>query len=855
MDFTIGGIFFKRGEEVLLDLEDSHNFIHSEVETVRHAIGEFSQNLEYISHQQEALNQKNKEFMDVNTQMTETLSHINAGLETQKTDISVLREALKEVQNKAPALQPINMAPLTDNVPQVPKSNILQQSSQQSAVSTKTDLSSHEILNEEFDENEIPEFLGNNEEALLDLGEDFFIEGFSEEFSEETQKKHDIVAQSLNYQNTALEGEEFADVTDMLQSAESKNVLSKEVGETAHEKETSAEPVFKNEEFADTTNLEHNSINESRLEEEDFLQPKDMLEEEFISTISQQQYTQEKDDVITDEQINSQEEEFLDESEYLFADTNQKNKLEQEDGKQNMVKPISDFVKDMGKEKKPLPALNDLIPEELKVPSSHTASLAKKAELPSLDQILGQQHNDTSIIASEESMSLRADNIPAMHQKEMDQDVGAAIAALQEQAKMPDSNLGTSLEDNVILEQSSAPYKEELQSHYSPQQNKIPEQPEVAQPTEEVIAQDIVSSDFIASSESTISSPEITTGNPVIPPVGQSSVETFSKEQQSEPAQQIDTITPDFSTPETPAEDIIPDVVALDQETSSVSMKPVEQESAIASSFDEQATSQELSKELVFADSPPDDMIVTLRYALEHNAIDTCIRTILDPVTQNVCYLEGVNYLRDEFDHYHPPKTFEHAASKLGLDKTIDQILVTRIIQTVRALSNVGKALRIFTNISVKTLCDETFEEELLDMVQEKSNITQSIIFEITQKQLSYLNSVRLEKMKYLAECGFEFSLDHITQELPDLKELHILGFKFIKISPQILDIGINISGQTISVKELRQICASYDIKLIVEGVNSHNDLLLVMNHGADFVQGEMIAPLERLDQLNINIL
>ena len=126
-------------------------------------------------------------------------------------------------------------------------------------------------------------------------------------------------------------------------------------------------------------------------------------------------------------------------------------------------------------------------------------------------------------------------------------------------------------------------------------------------------------------------------------------------------------------------------------------------------------------------------------------------------------------------------------------------------------------------------------------MVQEKNDITHSVVFEVTQKQLSYLNSVRLQKIKHLAECGFEFSLDQVTQDLPDLKELYDLGFRFLKVPPQILEIGVNVAGQFVTGKELRQVCISLGMKLIIERVNVHNDLLVVMNHGADFIQGKWL--------------
>ena len=249
---------------------------------------------------------------------------------------------------------------------------------------------------------------------------------------------------------------------------------------------------------------------------------------------------------------------------------------------------------------------------------------------------------------------------------------------------------------------------------------------------------------------------------------------------------------------------------------------------------------------------PAENLSQIIRQALERNAIDTFIRPVIDSVSRETCYFEAYSYLRDVQEKHHPPKYFLPQAERDGLHTTIDRILLTRSIQIVRALQNAGKKVGVFSNISVKSVTDGDFMEELLEMVREKHDLSQGVVLEFSQRQLNYMTSIRIEKMTRLSSHGFMFSLDNVERPLPDLRELTAVGFRFLKLTPQDLDKGMSIAGKLVKGNEIKRLCNELNMKLVIIHVQDHNDMLTVMNYGADFLQGDLLGGVKRLDQLDL---
>src|SRR5690606_24413510 len=114
-------------------------------------------------------------------------------------------------------------------------------------------------------------------------------------------------------------------------------------------------------------------------------------------------------------------------------------------------------------------------------------------------------------------------------------------------------------------------------------------------------------------------------------------------------------------------------------------------------------------------------------------------------------------------------------------------LLLFRCVQIVRRLAKQDRKVGIFCNISSLSLADETFFPQFLEMLSDNRDLAGALIFELGQGAFDIRGSVEARNMGKLAELGFRFSLDKVTDLDLDLQDLSRSDVKFVKIGAQFL--------------------------------------------------------------------
>lgn len=251
-----------------------------------------------------------------------------------------------------------------------------------------------------------------------------------------------------------------------------------------------------------------------------------------------------------------------------------------------------------------------------------------------------------------------------------------------------------------------------------------------------------------------------------------------------------------------------------------------------------------------FETHDPQESIKTIRKALESNSLDLFIRPITDNRVREVKFFETYNYLRDGNNHYISPNKFIPLARQEGMGIAVDRLMLVRSVQVLRHIMQSISDASIFCNISVSSFLDDDFALELQDLLQEKLNIAQHLIFEFPQAQLEQLDSVGIEKMQHFIRIGVRFSIDNIQGVLPHLLELAQIGISFIKLRPHDFNNGIQCNDTTYKGSEIKKACQRAGIILCAAGIDGHEDLLTCVENQADLLQGNLLGEKERSDRL-----
>src|SRR6202021_527570 len=132
-----------------------------------------------------------------------------------------------------------------------------------------------------------------------------------------------------------------------------------------------------------------------------------------------------------------------------------------------------------------------------------------------------------------------------------------------------------------------------------------------------------------------------------------------------------------------------------------------------------------------------------------------------------------------------------------------------------------------FCNIALGSLGDETFFPQFLEFLSANKDMAGGLIFELGQSAFNRRGSAGARNMAKLADLGFRFSLDKISDLDLDFQDLARADVKFIRISAEVLlNQLLEIDGQ-LALRSLKDLAAAdfadltrrYGVEVIAEKV------------------------------------
>ena len=228
------------------------------------------------------------------------------------------------------------------------------------------------------------------------------------------------------------------------------------------------------------------------------------------------------------------------------------------------------------------------------------------------------------------------------------------------------------------------------------------------------------------------------------------------------------------------------------------------------------------------------------RDALADNRIDLYLQPVVRLPQRKVRYYEAFSRIRNEDGDMILPEQYISLAAQSGLISTIDNLLLLRCVQLVRAKRGPGD-LGFFCNISSDSLNDEDFFPQFIEFLQHnRRKLSEKLVFEFRE---SDLGDVRAEShFADLAELGFSLSLDRVTKLDADFEDLAQRNFRFIKIGAEILLSEIEHDGMTIRAAYLARELKSVGIEVVAEKVEEEKTLIDLLEYELGYAQGYLFG-------------
>lgn len=243
-------------------------------------------------------------------------------------------------------------------------------------------------------------------------------------------------------------------------------------------------------------------------------------------------------------------------------------------------------------------------------------------------------------------------------------------------------------------------------------------------------------------------------------------------------------------------------------------------------------------------------LLDTVRDALAEGRVDLYLQPAVSLPQRRTVFYESFSRLRDESGRVLMPAEYLTVAEPEGLVAAIDNLLLFRCVQIVRRLARQDRKVGIFCNISLASLADEVFFPQFMEFLTANKDLAGALIFELGQSAFDARGSVEARNMGKLADLGFRFSLDKVTDFDLDFQDLSRADVKFVKIAAQVLldQLVDEVDGLAfrslpdLQAADYAALCRRYGVEIIAEKVESERQVVDILELDIAYGQGNLFG-------------
>jgi cyclic-di-GMP phosphodiesterase TipF (flagellum assembly factor) len=236
-------------------------------------------------------------------------------------------------------------------------------------------------------------------------------------------------------------------------------------------------------------------------------------------------------------------------------------------------------------------------------------------------------------------------------------------------------------------------------------------------------------------------------------------------------------------------------------------------------------------------------VLAAIRSAIDENRLDIYLQPLVTLPQRKVRFYEAVTRLRDERDQVLAAEDFIGIAEAGGLIGRIDSMVMHRCVQVLRRLMVRNKEVGIFCNLSSATLSNPSLFAQCLDFLEANRALASSFVLEFKQATLRSLGPMETENLAALAQRGYRFSMDHVSDLRFEPRDLADRGVRFIKIPAALLLDPKQSSASDIHPSDLSDLLGRFGIDLIAERIEGERSVVDLLDYDVRFGQGFLFAP------------
>jgi cyclic-di-GMP phosphodiesterase TipF (flagellum assembly factor) len=231
-----------------------------------------------------------------------------------------------------------------------------------------------------------------------------------------------------------------------------------------------------------------------------------------------------------------------------------------------------------------------------------------------------------------------------------------------------------------------------------------------------------------------------------------------------------------------------------------------------------------------------------LRDGLRENRVELALQPIVSLPQRKRRFFECYSRIKTADGKILVPEQYLDIAERHGLVTAIDNMLLFRCIQMLRRLRKANANVGFFLNISHRTLADRDFFREFINLMSQNAELAPAIVFEFSQRAFDNADATLHRDLDRLAQLGYRFSVDKVTNLDIDIQALSSRHFRFVKIEAARLSQAAASGAMGDDPRSFKRLLDSYAIDLIVDRIESEPMLLELLELSIDFGQGYLFG-------------
>jgi EAL domain-containing protein (putative c-di-GMP-specific phosphodiesterase class I) len=238
------------------------------------------------------------------------------------------------------------------------------------------------------------------------------------------------------------------------------------------------------------------------------------------------------------------------------------------------------------------------------------------------------------------------------------------------------------------------------------------------------------------------------------------------------------------------------------------------------------------------------DTLLETAIALEQ--IDVLYQPLIEPVSGRIV---GAEALARSAIVPSADKLFARA-SECGLGERLSRLVQRKALRCGAAWEGALKDLRLSINLLPEDVSRDGFDDWLIDEMATAGIAPGRVTVEITENALLVDKEAVCDRLTRLRNEGVTIAVDDFGTGYTSLAYLTTLPLDMIKIDRGLIADIVGGSRDRIVVKALIRLARELDLQVVVEGVESTGQLLLLADWGCDLYQGFLGAGALTHDEL-----